>query len=101
MNKEKKKLFKCLKCSWSSETFFDFMDQITNSEVDIDTTITPINILNKEKSLLFILRLQIKKLIMLFHVLILINFLLLFKNCIKNIRIIKIKIAFFYVMEEF
>ena len=43
MNKEKKKLFKCLKCSWSSETFFDFMDQITNSEVDIDTTITPIH----------------------------------------------------------
>ena len=43
MNKEKKKLFKCLKCSWSSDTFLDFMDQITNSEVDIDTTITPIN----------------------------------------------------------
>ena len=43
MNKEKKKLFKCLKCSWSSETFFDFMEQITNSEVDIDTSITPIN----------------------------------------------------------
>ena len=41
MNKEKKKLFKCLKCSWSSGTFLDFMDQITNSEVD--TTLTPIN----------------------------------------------------------
>ena len=47
MNKEKKKLFKCLKCSWSSDTFLDFMDQITNSEVDIDTTITPINSLEQ------------------------------------------------------
>lgn len=45
MNKEKKKLFKCLKCSWGSETFLDFMDQITNSEVD--TTITPINSLEQ------------------------------------------------------
>ena len=49
MNKEKKKLFKCLKCSWGSETFLDFMDQITNSEVDIDTTITPINNLEQGK----------------------------------------------------
>ena len=47
MNKEKKKLFKFLNCSWSSDTFLDFMDQITNSEVDIDTTITPINSLEQ------------------------------------------------------
>ena len=77
------------------------MDQITNSEVDIDTTITPINSLEQGEIIAVHFTTEIKKLIMLFHVLILINFLMFFKNCIKNIRIIKIKIAFFYVMEEF
>lgn len=45
MKEEIKKLFKCSKCSWSSNNFLDFMNQNTNSEVD--TTITPINSLEQ------------------------------------------------------
>ena len=99
--KKRKKLFKCLKCSWSSDTFLDFMDPITNSEVDIDTTITPINSLEQGEIIAVHFTTEIQK----------INFAIPCSNSDKFSYVVqklykeypnyKNKVCFFYVMEEF